>query len=285
MDLRSSIACAAGVCLGVAVFYGAAGGSGRLTAAPTPADATGPAGPPAGTLPRTAAVGGPQAPRSADPGEAQPAAAPVAAPPGVEPTPTAPDPARRSRIYNALSGPEASTPGERVVVLAVGTPAAGLPTLPSSGVVLIEAGDAEPDAVAAFVAAVRDRAPGQRVARVGFLPGRDADPAASDRDAAVLASVDLLAVAPPEGRSAGAVERFFDEAGRRGRRVLALVEVPRTPAGLGAWRAAFGGATAAGVGVVLRGEPGGGPATEAAWRADVAAHEALHRRLGGIAYD
>ena len=274
MDLRATLACAAGVCLGVALFAGFAGEEGRLNAAPLrpPAGAR-----PAATTTPTLLV--PREPGAAgEPGSDAAAGGPAAGPQAAD-DPVAPAILRRSRVFDALDGVGGQRLGGRVVVLSE-LPEPPAP-LPAARLYVIDA-----DPVGPLREAVRDARPAAQVAVAGFRPGAGgADPAAAEADAATLASVDALALSLPAGADAAAVERFCEEAGRHGRRVYALIPVPRTPGELPAWRAGFAGATAAGVGVVLTGTPGGDPAVEAAWRADVAAFAALTRRLAGIAYD
>ena len=255
MNARSTLACAAGVCLGVVLFSGLAGDGGRLKAAAPAANEPGlllhtPREAPGGVAPQDPDV------------EEQ----------GAAPRSVAATPRLRSRVYDALNGGGARL-GERVALLS------SLPDpLPEAGLYVLD-----PAAVSPLREAVRDARPSARIAVAGFRPGlAGGDPEA---DAATLASVDALALPLPAGADAAAARRFCDEVGRHGRRVFALVPVPREPGELPAWRAGFAGATAAGVGVVLTGSPGGDPAVEAAWRADVAEHAALQRRLAGIAYD
>ena len=280
MDLRATLACAAGACLGIALFYGAAGGSGRLKAAPAGS---------AGTsvtvaAPRTVTLSDVSSPRSAD----SETAAAGGVIPGVEEVVTPPPPppaALRSRIFDALGGAAGAPLGERVRLVDADADPVTVEGLSATGVCLLTNESADRDALKLAIAAVRGVAPSARLAVAGFLPGADTEPDAAERDAALLASVDFLAVAAPARADAAAAERFFDAAGRHGRRVLALIQIPDAIDRLPAWRAAFRGATAAGVHVVLTGRPGNDPDTEAAWRSEVAAHLALQQRLGDIAYD
>lgn len=283
MNLRTTLVCAAGVCLGVTLYQVAAGGSGRLIAAPRPAPAVpdavasanallAPAGPSAEALGLDAATFQAQAAETKLRREAQ----------AVQ---TAGNPVGHSRIFQSLVGPPDVSLGEFVARVVVDRPFGELPTPGPTGIVVLDPSAADGDALAAALAAVREAKPSARVALLGFAPDDQASQAARDRDAARLASVDLLALVSPRGPDADAVKSVFDRVGRHGRRVLALVEIPRGSADLPGWKNAFRGSVAAGVGIVLTGEPGGDPATEAAWRKDVADHQALQRRLGGVAYD
>lgn len=287
MDFRTTLVCAAGICLGVASFYGLAGGSGRLVAAPRPdtppprtaseeaeAILSRPLGRSAESLGLDAAT---FAAREAEAVAEREAGRQreVTAPTGV------------TQVFQALAGTIDETLGDPVIRLSAdaATDPSATKGVREARVVLIDVDSADTATVAAAVTAIRDRAPLARLGLVGFNPEDAFGDDARERAAETLASVDLLALVPPRTDSANEAEGFLERSGRQGRRVLALVEVPRRSADLPVWRAAFQGAVAAGVSVVLTGQPGGDPATEAAWRADVAAHQALGRRLGGIAYD
>ncbi len=250
MDLRATLACSAGACIGIALFYGAAGGSGRVKAAPSGS----PTAARTAEQPRTVAVSGSLEPRSAESeADGRPGAeAPTAGPSAPSPLPAA----LRSRIFDALGGGAGAPLGERVVIVDANADPVAVDGLTATGVCLLVGDPADREAFKLAIAAVRGVAPSARLAIAGFQPGPTADAEAAEHDAALLASVDLLAVAAPSRADATAAERFFDAAGRHGRRVLALVEIPDAIDQLPAWRAAFRGATAAGVHVVLPAAPG-----------------------------